>query len=98
VRLTAATARLAEGFSDVQPQGQVPVKCLSQPIEAFDLAGVGAARTRLQAAAGRGLTPLVGRADELATLERARELAAAGQGQLIAPGRRSRRWQVAAVL
>ena len=84
IRLTAATARLAEGFLDLRPLGQVPVKGLSQPIEAFDLAGVGAARTRLQAAAGRGLTPFVGRQNELATLERARELAAAGQGQIVA--------------
>ena len=43
-----------------------------------------AARTRLQAAAGRGLTPFVGRKDELAALDRARELAAAGQGQIVA--------------
>ena len=62
----------------------MPVKGLSQPIEVFDLIGVGAARSRLQAAAGRGLTPFVGRADELAALERARELAAAGEGQIVA--------------
>ena len=62
----------------------MPVKGLSQLVEVFDLTGVGAARTRLQAAAGRGLTPFVGRRDELATLERAREVAAAGQGQMVA--------------
>ncbi|MGH6921407.1 MAG: adenylate/guanylate cyclase domain-containing protein, partial [Geminicoccaceae bacterium] len=61
IRLTASTARLAEGFIELRALGQVPVKGLSQPIEAFDLVGVGAARTRLQAAAGRGLTPFVGR-------------------------------------
>jgi class 3 adenylate cyclase len=84
IRLTAATAGLAEGFVDLHPLGQVPVKGLSHPVEAFDLLGVGAARTRLQAAAGRGLTPFVGRKDELAALDRARELAAAGQGQIVA--------------
>jgi class 3 adenylate cyclase/pimeloyl-ACP methyl ester carboxylesterase len=83
-RLTAATARLAEGFLALRALGPVPVKGLSQPIEAFDLAGVGAARTRLQAAAGRGLTPLVGRQEELATLQRASALAVAGQGQVVA--------------
>ena len=70
IRLTAATAALAEGFVDLRTLGQVPVKGLSQPVEAFDLVGVGAARTRLQAAAGRGLTPFVGRTDELAALDR----------------------------
>jgi class 3 adenylate cyclase len=84
IRLTAATAGLAEGFVELRTLGQVPVKGLSQPVEAFDLVGVGAARTRLQAATGRGLTPFVGRTDELAALDRARELAAAGQGQIVA--------------
>ncbi|MDF2781769.1 MAG: family ATPase, partial [Geminicoccaceae bacterium] len=84
VRLTAATARLAEGFVDLRALGPVPVKGLSQPIEAFDLLGVGAARTRLQASAGRGLTPFVGRQNELAALERAHERAAAGHGQIVA--------------
>ena len=84
VRLTAATASLAEGFVDLRALGQVPVKGLSQPIEAFDLLGVGAARTRLQASASRGLTPFVGRREELAALDRAHELAAAGHGQIVA--------------
>ena len=84
IRLTAATANLAEGFVDLRALGPVPVKGLSQAVEAFDLVGVGAARTRLQAAAGRGLTPFVGRQGELAALERARALAAAGQGQIVA--------------
>jgi pimeloyl-ACP methyl ester carboxylesterase len=84
IRLTAATAALAEGFVDLRTLGQVPVKGLSQPVEAFALVGVGAARTRLQAAAGRGLTPFVGRKDELAALDRARDLASAGQGQIVA--------------
>jgi class 3 adenylate cyclase/pimeloyl-ACP methyl ester carboxylesterase len=84
IRLTAATASLAEGFVDLRALGQVPVKGLSHPVEAFDLLGVGAARTRLQASAIRGLTPFVGRSGELAALDRARELAAAGQGQMVA--------------
>jgi class 3 adenylate cyclase/pimeloyl-ACP methyl ester carboxylesterase len=84
IRLSAATAKLAEGFVELRTLGRVPIKGLSQPVEAFDLLGVGAARTRLQASAIRGLTPLVGRTSELAALDRARELAAAGQGQMVA--------------
>ena len=84
IRLTASTARLAEGFIELRPLGKVPIKGLSQPIEAFDLLGVGTARTRLQASAGRGLTPFVGRSDELAALVRAHELAATGQDQMVA--------------
>jgi class 3 adenylate cyclase/pimeloyl-ACP methyl ester carboxylesterase len=84
IRLTAAIASLAEGFVELGALGPVPVKGLSQPVEAFDLLGIGAARTRLQASAIRGLTPFVGRRSELAALERARGLAAAGQGQMVA--------------
>ena len=40
IRLTAATASIAEGFVDLQALGRVPVKGLSQPIEVFDLLGV----------------------------------------------------------
>src|SRR5918993_1288640 len=79
VRLTAATANLAEGFVRLRALGRVPVKGLSQPIDTFDLIGVTAARTRLQASAGRGMTPFVGRRDELAVLNRVQQLAAAGR-------------------
>ena len=77
IRLTAATANLAEGFVDLRALGPVPVKGLSQPIEAFDLLGVGAARTRLQASAIRGLTPFVGRRQRTGN---ARSGARAGRG------------------
>jgi hypothetical protein len=39
----------------------VPVKGLSEPVEVFELVGAGSARTRLEAAARRGLTRFVGR-------------------------------------
>ena len=55
-----ATAQLAEGFVELQSLGRVPVKGLSQPIEAFDLLGVGAARTRLQSDASRRRTVVAG--------------------------------------
>ena len=42
------------------------------------------ARTRLQAAAARGLTPFVGRQEERAALSRALARAQAGQGQVVA--------------
>ena len=61
IRLTAGTVRLAEGFVQVTPLGPVPIKGLPEPIEVFELAGAGAARTRLEAAARRGLTRFVGR-------------------------------------
>jgi class 3 adenylate cyclase len=58
IRLTAETLHLAEGFVQVIPLGPVPIKGLAEPIEVFELLGAGAARTRLEAAARRGLIAL----------------------------------------
>src|SRR5438132_1988927 len=68
IRLTAATLRLAEGLVQVNALGQFPVRGLPEPVEVFELVGASAVRRRLQAAAARGLTPLVRRPPELAAL------------------------------
>jgi tetratricopeptide (TPR) repeat protein len=60
------------------------VKGLSEPVEVYELTGVGAARSRLQSAAVRGLTKFVGRDAELETLRQTLERAAAGRGQVVA--------------
>src|SRR3984893_10282120 len=68
IRLTAATLRLVEGLVQVQALGPVPVKGLSVPVEVYEATGVGAVRSRLQAAAARGLTRFVGRETEIGML------------------------------
>jgi tetratricopeptide (TPR) repeat protein len=62
----------------------VPIKGLGSPIEVFELIGAGAARTRLQAAAPRGLTRFVGRSAELEQLRDALDRANQGRGQVVA--------------
>src|SRR5713226_7104110 len=84
IRLTAETLRLAEGFVQVTPLGPVPIKGLGEPVEVFELVGAGAARTRLQAAARRGLTRFVGRNAELEQLRGALDRASLGHGQVVA--------------
>ena len=84
IRLTAATLHLAEGFVQVTPLGPVPVKGLGEPVEVFELTGAGAARTRLEAAARRGLTRFVGRTAELDQLRDALDRARLGHGQVVA--------------
>ena len=84
VRLTGATLRLAEGYVEVRSLGPIPVKGLPEPIEIFELTGAGQARTRLQAAALRGLTRFVGRDTEVEHLRRVLGQAAAGRGQVVA--------------
>src|SRR5206468_3861434 len=84
IRLTAATLRLAEGFVQVTPLGPVPIKGLGEPVEVFELVGAGAARTRFEAAARRGLTRFVGRNAELEQLRDALDRASLGHGQVVA--------------
>jgi class 3 adenylate cyclase/tetratricopeptide (TPR) repeat protein len=84
VLTTADTLRLAEGHVAVTPLGPVPVKGLVDPVQIYEVTGVGAARTRLEAAAGRGLTRFVGRDAQLEQFLRARQLAGQGHGQVVA--------------
>jgi class 3 adenylate cyclase len=84
IRLTAETLDLAEGFVQVTPLGPVPIKGLGEPVEVFELVGAGAARTRLEAAARRGLSRFVGRDAELEQLRGALDRARQGHGQVVA--------------
>ncbi len=84
ILLTGATLRLAEGYVQVRPLGKLQVKGLGEPVDAYELVGAEAVRTRLQAAATRGLTRFIGRDAELERLQTAWARAAAGQGQLVA--------------
>src|SRR5262245_43741242 len=84
IRLTAATLRLAEGLVQVHTLGPVPVRGLPEPVEVFELVGASAIRGRLQASAARGLTPFVGRQQELTALQQTLERAGAGHGQVVA--------------
>src|SRR5215831_8467071 len=64
--------------------GPVPVKGLRDPLEVYEVLGAGPVHTRLQAAAARGLTPLVGRQTEMAALRQALDQAREGHGQVVA--------------
>jgi class 3 adenylate cyclase/tetratricopeptide (TPR) repeat protein len=84
VLMSAATLRLAEGYVQVKPLGPMSVKGLTAPVEVYEVTGRGAARTRLQAAVGRGgLAQFVGRDAEIEQLRRAHAQAAGGHGQVV---------------
>jgi class 3 adenylate cyclase/tetratricopeptide (TPR) repeat protein len=84
VLTTADTLRLAEGHIAVRSLGPMPVKGLADPVQIYEVTGAGTARTRLEAAAGRGLTRFVGRGVQLEQLLRAQQLAGRGRGQVVA--------------
>jgi class 3 adenylate cyclase/tetratricopeptide (TPR) repeat protein len=84
VLITANTLQLAESYVSIASLGPVPVKGLAVPLPVYEVTGVGVARTRLQAALGRGLTRFIGRDVELGELRRVEQLAAGGRGQVVA--------------
>jgi class 3 adenylate cyclase/tetratricopeptide (TPR) repeat protein len=87
ILISADTLRLAQGYIEAKSLGRIAVKGLAEPVEMHELTGAGPARTRLQAAATRGLTHFVGRSAEMDQLSRAAQLALAGRGQVVAvPG------------
>jgi class 3 adenylate cyclase/tetratricopeptide (TPR) repeat protein len=82
--LTRETLALAEGFVQVTSLGPMAVKGLPGPIEVHELVGTSGMRSRLQAAATRGLSPFVGRDAELGQLLRAVDQVRRGHGQVAA--------------
>ncbi|HET8575896.1 MAG TPA: adenylate/guanylate cyclase domain-containing protein [Methylomirabilota bacterium] len=84
ILISPETLNLAEGHVVVKPLGERPVKGLEAPLEVFEVVGAGTVRSRLQAAAARGLTRFVGRDAEMEELRRALERAGAGHGQVVA--------------
>ena len=84
ILISPETLNLAEGYVVVKPLGERPIKGVDAPVEVFELVGAGAARTRLEAAARRGLTRFVGRTAELEQLRDALDRASLGHGQVVA--------------
>jgi class 3 adenylate cyclase/tetratricopeptide (TPR) repeat protein len=81
--LTEHTAELARGFLDLRDLGEFEIKGASRPVEVFELAGVGQARSRLDLARERGFSRFVGREGEIATLAEALERAKVGEAGAI---------------
>ena len=78
--LTEHAAALAAGFLELEDLGEFEIKGASQPVRVFELAGVGAARSRLDLAQARGFSRFVGRTTEMDALQTALARAQAGEG------------------
>ncbi|WP_437738049.1 protein kinase domain-containing protein [Sorangium sp. So ce1335] len=83
VLVSRATQTLIEGYYYVDALGEISPKGARQPIEVFAVQGRTTARDRLDARMHRGLTPLVGRDDELDQLAVRWMRAAGGAGQVV---------------
>jgi predicted ATPase len=75
---------LVERYFQLKGLGPTRIKGVSEPVELFEVTGLGPLRTRLQRAAGRGLTKFVGRQREMDALKHAAEQAQTAHGQIVA--------------
>jgi class 3 adenylate cyclase/predicted ATPase len=83
VVISAATSQLLGGFFACQSLGTPPLKGLAQPLEVYQVLHESTARSRLEAAGSTGLTPLVGREQEVALLRERWAQVKDGLGQVV---------------
>jgi len=83
VVISPTTCRLVSGLFECEELGPQPLKGISTPLIVYQVMRESAAQSRFEAAVQKGLTPLVGRAEELALLQRRWEQAKAGEGQVV---------------
>jgi class 3 adenylate cyclase/tetratricopeptide (TPR) repeat protein len=84
IAVSETTRKQCEGFFTFKALGPTQVKGVSESIKVFEATGLGPLRTRLQAAARRGLSRFVGRGAELDQMKRALASAKSGRGQVVA--------------
>ena len=79
-----ATFRLCDGYFLFRALGPSRIKGVNEPVNVYQVIGLGSLRTRLQRSAGRGLSKFVGREREMAAMRHALELVKKGLGQVVA--------------
>jgi class 3 adenylate cyclase/tetratricopeptide (TPR) repeat protein len=84
IAATETTRKLCEGYFIFKLLGPALLKGVGEPVNVWEVTGVGLLRNRLQRAARRGLTRFVGREREIEALRHAAGVARAGHGQVVA--------------
>jgi predicted ATPase len=83
VVISQATYRLVQGLFRCEAMGPQELKNVAAPLELYCIQGEGEAHTRFEVSVQKGLTPLVGRAEELALLQQRWAQAKSGAGQVV---------------
>ena len=81
--ISAATFQLLGGFFACQPLGTPLLKGFAQPLEIYQVLYESTARSRLEAAGSTGLTPLVGREQDVGLLRERWAQVKDGVGQVV---------------
>jgi predicted ATPase len=82
IYITGSTQKLVAPYFELRDLGSLEVKGKSEAVPAFEVIRELAERTRLDASVERGLTPYVGRDEQLAQLRTLFEQARSGHGQV----------------
>jgi class 3 adenylate cyclase/tetratricopeptide (TPR) repeat protein len=83
VVISQATRRLVGGLFELTDLGPQPLKGFAEPLAVWQVSGASRAEDRFEAGHTAGLTPLVGRDEELALLLRRWQQAKDGEGQVV---------------
>src|SRR6516162_1312054 len=81
--ISEATSRLVEGYFTCESLGEHTLRGVAQPLQVYRVLQESGARGRLDVAVTRGLTPLVGREQEVGLLLERWAQAKSGQGQVV---------------
>ena len=81
--ISAATYQLIEGYFTCEALGAQTLHGLTQPLAVYRVLEASGVQSRLEVAAARGLTPLVGREPEVALLGERWTRVKAGMGQVV---------------
>ncbi len=84
IAISETVRKLVEGYFALKALGPARIKGVSEPVNVYEVTGLGQLRTRLQRAVGRGLAKFVGRQREMDILKHAAEQAKSGHGQIVA--------------
>jgi class 3 adenylate cyclase/tetratricopeptide (TPR) repeat protein len=84
ILVSEATHRLVRGFFRVRPTGPLAIKGKSESVAAYEVLAETLAATAMSVAAERGLTPFVGRDEELGQLDACFARLEGGLGQVVA--------------
>jgi class 3 adenylate cyclase/tetratricopeptide (TPR) repeat protein len=81
--ISGAVESSIRGLFDLRDLGERRVKGVGQPVRCHEVLAEHEVRSRLEASAARGLSPLVGRGHDLAALEAGFTAATEGRGQVL---------------
>jgi class 3 adenylate cyclase/tetratricopeptide (TPR) repeat protein len=83
IYVSESTAGAAAGYVALRDLGAATIKGVSEPLQVFELVGMGSAHTRFDVSRARGLVRFVGRDGEMEVLEAALVRSRGGDGQVV---------------